>query len=112
MSKRKYELSTIHCNRWNQKYLCEVMQHFFYKNDNNWGYHSTEYIIAKIYLSIIITKLCIKRNNFGLPRELWDIICSFINNEIYFYLGREIIIFEYLNLKINLYSLNKQTINL
>lgn len=92
-------ISMIHINRWDKNYLCEFINNNIPRN--KWNYSSNESIIAKIYLSRIMTKLCIKRNNFNLPRELWDIICTFISNEIYFYLERVITITKELNLNEN-----------
>lgn len=74
-------LVQIHKNRENMSYLCKFI------NDNNncskWSYESKECTLAKNYLSCIITKKCIKINNFGLPRELWDIICTLLMKFIF-----------------------------
>lgn len=80
-------ISKIHANCWNKQFLCEYIDKYIV--DSKWG-NTSAYIIAKIYLSCIVTKLCIKKNNFNIPKELWEIICGFIVDEIKFYEGRMI----------------------
>lgn len=36
----------------------------------------------KAHISLYTLRLCIKRNNLGVPIELWNIICSHIRNDI------------------------------
>jgi len=36
----------------------------------------------QLHINLTTLKLCIKRNNLGIPKEIWNIICGFIVKDI------------------------------
>jgi len=58
-------------HKWNRKFLNEFAD--FYISQIN---------PVKYQLNLIELMLCINRNNLGVPKELWNIICKYIKQDI------------------------------
>jgi len=50
--------------------------------EKHFNYHMITTI--KYQINLITLKLCIKRDNLGIPKELWNIICGYIEIHIKF----------------------------
>jgi len=58
-------------NKWNSDYLETFID-----------LYSERLLIVKYQLSLLTLKLCINRDNLCIPKELWNIICEYIENEV------------------------------
>jgi len=66
--------SLFHKHKYDINYLISLAKY----NSN-----SNIFVIAMKYqINLITIKLCIKRDNLGIPKELWDIICGYIKKNI------------------------------
>ena len=65
------------------KYHCD-------KNKTNcnkkWNYHDNCCCVSEILLTTCFIRRLVQKNNLGLPREIWELICNFIENNIQFYI--------------------------
>jgi hypothetical protein len=70
-------------NRWILSYLTDLRK----KLDNKL------YLIPiNIQIKIIILKLCINRNPMSLPRELWNLICENISNDVKYFCNKKYVL--------------------
>jgi len=58
-------------NKWNCSFLTKLIEH-----------HLEKITPVKYHLNLITLQLCIERNNLGIPKELWNIICKYIKYDI------------------------------
>jgi len=58
-------------NKWDYKFLNSLI-----------SYHSERINPIKYQLNLVTLKLCINRDNLGIPKELWYIICEYIEYDI------------------------------
>lgn len=75
-------------NKYDINYLNQVCHEEMKINNNKWNYFSNHYHISEILQKTLLIRTFICENNFGLPVELWDIICNYIERDIYFYVPK------------------------
>jgi hypothetical protein len=51
---------------------------------------SNTYIVAKLLLSLTILKLCINRDRLNIPLEVWKKICDCIENDIEYFMPKNV----------------------
>jgi len=65
--------------------MADNIWHKFEKNKGSINYLkklNDEFKFIQLQINLINLKLCIKRNNLGIPIELWNIICGCIEGHI------------------------------
>lgn len=70
----------------------------------NWDRHTVLCSVSKILLKTFLIRHLISKNNLGLPNEIWEMICNFVENDVKFYVP----VFIEFNNDINMHFGNRE----
>jgi len=75
--------NAIQDNKWNANYLENLLTNREEKLKDQIERYNNGNKILKYQTNLCILRLCIKRDNLGVPIELWNIICEYLQNDIH-----------------------------
>lgn len=90
LNEQTKQIVNLSMNKNNKNYLdefnCEKNREKKSLCYKEWNCHAILCSVSKILLKTLLIRHLICKNNLGLPCEIWEIICDFIENEINFFI--------------------------